>query len=215
MTNNVGSILILSEQPVLAALVGVLVELTGSQPVFAETNEQPADALQRLRPLAVILVDCELGTAHSDLFFALAARKRVGVAVFGSDAQARRIGEIAAARAIPWFTLPPGPDRIRAAIEAAMTSNTSHQERGAERRHLADATPVAADGTRILRDTVGRHWMVYDRRGLGERRSAKDAIADRVFIAEDGETRHCMISELEQRDESLTALERQLERATT
>ena len=37
--SNIGPILVIADQPVIAALVGMLVELTGRQPVFARANE--------------------------------------------------------------------------------------------------------------------------------------------------------------------------------
>jgi hypothetical protein len=211
----VGSILILSEQPVIAALVGMLVELTGAMPAFANPAEQAADALQRVRPLAVILIDAEMTTARSDLFFALAARKDIRVAVFGSDARAREIAEVAARRRIPWLTLPPNVERLSMVL--GLTDGERAGTRQQQRRQPAESI-VAADGTCILRDAGGRHWMVYDRRQSGERRSSESESAadatDRVFVAEDGETRCYALSEAGVAGSETSVLEEQLARAT-
>src|SRR4051812_6278937 len=109
-------VLVVSAQTVVAALVGMLVELTGRQPVFAATDEQPGDAVRRLRPVAVILLDAEIDAARSDLFFALTSRHQIPVVVFGSELRAREIGEIAALRRIPWITLPPDRDQLAAVL---------------------------------------------------------------------------------------------------
>ena len=205
--------MVLSEQPVVAALVGILVEQSGRPAVFAEADEQPAAAVRRLRPVAVIVIDAEIPAAASDLLFALASRAKVGVVVFGSEGQARRVAEIAARRAIPWVILPDDADRLTGAIDAAIDPAT--RSRSSDRRQPAEAS-VAPDGTHILRDIAGRRWMVYDRRGTSDRREAgangPDG-ADRVFVAENGETRHCAVSRVELADRSASALEAQLDRA--
>lgn len=207
---TVGPVLILTEQPVIAALVGMLVELAGWQAVFAGDDEQPADALTRLRPLAVIFIDAEMTAARSDLFFALASRKQIGVAVFGSGARTREIAEVAAQRQIPWLTLPPDVDRLATVID--LLSGKSMLGRRRERREAAAV--VSADGTCILRDTTGRHWIVYDRRSATDRRvNEHGEIGDRVFVAEDGETRHCELPAVELGVHTANVLEEQLGRA--
>ena len=208
---TVGPILILTQQPVIAALVGMLVELAGCQAVFAGDDEQPADALTRLRPLAVILIDAEMNASRSDLLFALAARKQIGLAVFGSAARAREIAEIAAERQIPWLTLPPDVDRLTAVIDLVCGKKTHGRRQ--DRREPAEAV-VSLDGTCILRDTSGRHWIVYDRRSATDRRvNEHGEIGDRVFVAEDGETRHCELPAIELRERAASVLEEQLSRA--
>lgn len=198
----VGSILVLSEQPMIAALVGGLLELEGCKPVFAGRQEGPAAALQRLRPLGAVLVDCEISAAESDLFFAVANRHGIRVVVFGSSHEAHRIGRIASARGISWFTLPPEPERLRAAL------GTRRKE---EPRRRNPEMIRASDGTRILLDRAGRHWMVYDRR-VGDRRSFDSRSVDRAFVAEDGEIRHCEVADAGG-DGSAVELEAQLETA--
>lgn len=206
----VGPILVLGEQPVIAALVGLLVELAGRQPAFAGYDETPIDALERVRPVAAVLVDVRLDDVHSDLFFRQAARHRVGVAVFGSQHHARDVAEVASERSIPWFTIPTGTEELSVALSAAIGS--AEQPRTAERREVPNAQEMA-DGTRILLDANGRRWMVYDRRALRDRRrgEATDPV-DRVFVSEAGETRTYALS-AEERETTAPELDRQLQLA--
>ena len=53
-----GSVLILAREEVVAALLGMLVEIKGLQPRFPGTTEPTADAILRERPRAVI-IDCD------------------------------------------------------------------------------------------------------------------------------------------------------------
>jgi len=88
------------------ALLGLLVELAGFTPVFAAEGERPEEALARVRPTLVVLIDDTLDAARSDVFFARAAQRRVALAVFPGRTSRReqktRIGE----RGIPYFELP-------------------------------------------------------------------------------------------------------------
>jgi DNA-binding NtrC family response regulator len=211
-----GPILVLSDEPFIAALVGLLLELAGHRPVFADTNEQPADALDRQRPIAVILIDAEMDAARSDLFFALTARRSVGVVVYGSESRTRLVGEIAAERKIPWCTLPASAERLNAAIKTSLGEHVALETiRGTDRRAGAEATRTA-DGTHILQDLVGYQWVVYDRRSSGERRVDETAEPrERVFVREDGETRRCDISVAdEMSDDPVSMLQEQLARAS-
>jgi hypothetical protein len=178
-----GSILVISEQPMVAALVGGLLELEDCLPVFAGREEGPTSALQRLLPLTAVLVDCETGAAESDLFFATAARQDVRVIVFGWSQRAHRIARIASARGVSWLTLPTDAERIRIALGS--------RRKKASRRSNPEMI-MAGDGTRILLDAIGRRWMIYDRR-VGDRRSPDTVAVDRTFVAEDGETRRCEV----------------------
>jgi hypothetical protein len=209
--STAGSILVLSDEPVIAALIGMFVELTGRQPVFADAEETPADALTRLRPLAVIVIDVDVDAARSDLFFAVAARKQVRVVVFGSGARTRGIGEIAAQRNIPWFILPPELDRLRTILNVPFGNPKQDRQQGESRE---PRTTTSGDGTCILSDGGGRRWMVYDR---VDARAGRDEHAfeppDRVFVGEDGETRHCEPGPLALHDYSASALDEQLGRA--
>jgi DNA-binding NtrC family response regulator len=204
-----GPILIFADQPVVAALVGMLIELTGRNPVFPQPGERPVDALRRVRPLAVVLVDVTLDEARSDILFAAAARNHVGTVIFGPANRAREIASIAGERGIPWFIAPPELDELAAALDLAAGVE---QRRAADRRQ-AEAH-VAPDGTSIYRDESGRRWMVYDRRGGSDRREPdRGDTMDRVFVSEAGQRFACALESKEAADTSPSALGRQLARA--
>jgi CheY-like chemotaxis protein len=211
-------VLVLSDEPLVAALVGILVEVAGRTPVFADPGEAATDALERLRPLSVVLVDVAMGASHSDLFFAAAAKSGIGVAVFGPDMRSREIAEIASARNVPWFTIPPTAEQLSIALDVA--SSRDHRERSPERRALLSGVEarITSDGTRILLDSTGRRWMVYDRRASVDRRQEErespPLSAVRVFVSDTGETRRCGLDDVEVRQASATALESQLARST-
>jgi DNA-binding NtrC family response regulator len=195
-----GPVLIISQQSVVAALVGMLVELTGNQPVYANAAEQPADAVRRLRPVLVVLMDVEVDAARSDLFFATADRAGTPIVVFGARERARDIAEIAAHRRIPWLTLPADPDRLAEVVVAAR--GRERAPRTPDRRQPPTAA-VVDDDTIILRDQAGRQWIVYDRRGSDRR----------IFVSEDGETRS-LPATATHRASKPAELEDQLARAT-
>ncbi|HXT15960.1 MAG TPA: hypothetical protein VN706_10060 [Gemmatimonadaceae bacterium] len=210
MPQTLNRVLVLADGPVVAALIGMLVETTGRTPVFANPNEVPSDALERTRPIAAVIIDASLSAAESDLFFAAAAKWDIGVAVFGPESAARRIAEIAAGRRIPWFTMPPTADQLARALDVAIGTQS---RRGAERRSAPSEALVAPDGTRILRDTDGCRWMVYDRRVSNDRRASDgDTITVRVFVSEVGEALECGLGEMEIRQATASALELQLSR---
>jgi hypothetical protein len=208
MNMSVGPILILSDEPVIAALVGLLVELEGREPAFPREHESPADALERLRPVAVALVDCAFASARSDVFFAMAAQKRVNVVVFGPDARAHEIGEIAAQRSIPWLVLPPSGRDVATALAGG--ADRAQSRRLGERRVVEELT-ICTDGTPVLSDDEGRRWLVYDRRAAHDRRAGE---TDRVFVALDGERRQLALSQNDAETPTLPRLVDQLRRAT-
>ena len=82
MGRKAGKVLILSPHVMTAALVGWYVELAMLEPAFAAPGEQPADALTRVKPLLVVLIDADSRDALSDLFAARAAKREVGLAIF-------------------------------------------------------------------------------------------------------------------------------------
>lgn len=183
-TRAVGSVLIFADDPIIAALVGLLVELSGREPAFARAGERHVDALRRVRPAAMVLVDVSLEEARSDIFFAAAAKVRVPTVIFGSEMHARDVGEVAAGRGIPWFIIPPDPEHLAAALEAA--SGDKRREAGDRRK---PEVVSASDGTQIFSDASGCRWMAYDRRAMSGRREAdRDGAVDRVFVSESGVT---------------------------
>lgn len=178
----------------------MLLELDTYEAAFAQPGESPEEAVQRVRPVLIILLDGSLDAAASDVFHARA--KGAAVVLFGTRDVLPNVRDLAAERGLLWFSMP--TDRatlvrvLREAVAAASTRS------GRDRRH-----PTArdgGDGAIIYRDREGREWQVYDRR-TAERR------AHRAFINEEGEEWHYALEPHEADEISADALERQLANA--
>ena len=174
------------------ALIGLLVELADFTPVFAEDGERPEDALNRVRPAFVVLVDDTLDAVRSDLFFARAAQRKVGLAVFAGRNSRRELESGIGARGIPYFELPIEVDNLARILRTA--ASTEWWQRGGDRRALPAAERDGDDGL-VFVDRTGRRWQVYDRRGSDRRQRTPDGDGvapgtrtTRVFVNEAGES---------------------------
>ena len=69
----------------VAALVGLLLDPDQFDPAFPLPRERPEDALSRVRPPLVLVLDCDLDAARSDLFFArtLVAVAAMAMLIYG------------------------------------------------------------------------------------------------------------------------------------
>jgi CheY-like chemotaxis protein len=203
-------VLVLSDQPMTAALLGMLLGLEGYEPSFARDGENAEAALARVRPLLVVLVDLALDVAKSDLFLARAARRQIGVVLFA--ARPGRDGALAWAqsRRVPWFRMPVDGSELRQAIEASTASFRLWRTDSDRRRHRTETNP---DGTLVYHDRNGRRWQVYDRRGGDRRQHSVDGDGHRTFVNDVGEEWHTPMGAADFLDESPTALENQLARA--
>jgi hypothetical protein len=199
-TVSTSKILILAQEPLVAALLGLLIELGRYKPAFAHPNESPEDAVRRVRPVLVILLDGSLDAASSDVFHA--RTKGTPVILFATPATTGRIRALALERRLPWFTLPVDRATITRLIQEAVAGGGVRSGRD-RRRPSARQAP---DGTLIYRDREGREWQVYDRR-IGERRKAE---AYRAFVNDAGEEWRYELSDGEAGETSAGALERQL-----
>jgi hypothetical protein len=99
-------VLILARETVIAALLGMLLELDDYEPVFLAPDERPHDAISRVRPPLVIVLDGELDAASSDLFYARAAASRARVVLFSQPFAAGDVRAVAGERHLPFFELP-------------------------------------------------------------------------------------------------------------
>ena len=220
MTPATSTVLVFSEQPLVAALLGMLLELLGYQPAFAGAGERPEEALRRVRPVFVVLLDQEMDAAVSDVFFARAAQHKVGLAVFGVHARADRLALLARERGVPWFEVPLDLQAFARAVEMAASSDW--WRRRPERRAVP-RTERGSDGRLVFIDPGGRRWAVFDRRRSVDRRGAGTPVLHRFFVNEKGEEWACLLGAEEQveRDASeaprdapsAEELQRQLRRA--
>jgi hypothetical protein len=175
------TVLLLSDDPMALALLGLLVELANFTPIFAEKDERPEEALARIRPVLVVLIDDTLEAARSDVFFARAAQQRSPVAIFPGRRSRRelmaRIGE----RGIPYFEIPGTAADLARVIRTAAA--TTWWKRSADRRSLP-AAERAGEGGLFFVDRAGRRWEVFDRRGSDRRHGGDDDRVMRVFVSE-------------------------------
>jgi hypothetical protein len=199
-----------------AALLGMLLELEGYDPAFAREGEHAEAALARVRPLLVVLVDHALDVAKSDLFLARAARRQVGVVLFGALGTGGSASAWAQSRRVPWFRMPVDGAELRRAIEASTASFRLWRTDTDRRRSRAETT---ADGTLVYHDRNGHRWQIYDRRGSDRRQSSVTSNnpadgGDRTFVNDAGEEWRVDMTATDFQDESPDGLEKQLARAT-
>lgn len=180
MPRNPGKVLILSPHVMTAALVGWYVELAKLEPAFAAPGENPSDALARVKPLLVVLVDAASEDAISDLFAARASKRDVGLAIFSGSTDDDIAREWARRHELPFFRLPVDLEAFGRVLDQAGRVLPDRRRR-ADRRQ-SPSVSHAIDGTLYLTDDAGRAWYVYDRRG-GERRSAEPY---RAFVTPEG-----------------------------
>jgi len=99
-------VLILARESVIAALIGLLLELEAYEPVFPEPDERHEDAIQRVRPPLVVILDGESDEARSDLFHARAAQGGARVVLFSEPVAAAAVRAVARERQLPFFAMP-------------------------------------------------------------------------------------------------------------
>jgi CheY-like chemotaxis protein len=208
-------VLVLCSDPMVAALLGMMLELEGYEPAFARDGEGPEAAFARVKPLLVVLVDQALDVAKSDLFLARVARRQVGIVMSGPEG-ASTASAWARSRRVPWFRMPVDGAALRQAIDESTASFRLWRTDTDRRRHR---TETDADGSLIYHDRAGRRWQVYDRRSGDRRQSSRapadaDTGGDRTFVNEAGERWRVEMVAADFLDESPAGLERQLARAT-
>ena len=99
-------VLILARESVLAALIGLLLELEQYEPVFAEPDERYDDAIRRVRAPLVVILDGASDEARSDIFHARAAQSGARVVLFSEPGGGDEVRAAARARHLPYFAMP-------------------------------------------------------------------------------------------------------------
>ena len=204
MMPNGHQVLVIANDAFAAALIGSLVETVRLRAAFVAPGERPEDALMRVRPLAVILLDAESDQLQSDVFVARARRGGVQLLMFGSARDVDQRMAWADERGIPTFALPDEVEALQAALEAMARPAPRNHRRG-ERRQAS----LAVDEALVFEDSGGTRWSVYDRRTTDRRA----AMVERKFISESGDIRHCFIASGDAAQVTVEALSGQLERA--
>ena len=111
-------ILILSHDPVAAALLGGLVETLGYEVQFARPPESPDDSMRRLKP-RICLVDCTDPDSCRSEFFGRATMRGVCVIIFGTPDALERVREVARANNLEMLLMPPDVGALEAALQRA------------------------------------------------------------------------------------------------
>ncbi|HEX5437249.1 MAG TPA: hypothetical protein VFW98_08815 [Gemmatimonadaceae bacterium] len=110
MTN--GSVLVLSNDTLITALLLSLLELEGFTLLHGDGTEAAAVVVERLKP-RLLLLDSHLPEARMEaLYHAVATAGTVAVLFSPGHARAD-VEAMARARGLPWFTLPIGRTRLR------------------------------------------------------------------------------------------------------
>ena len=99
-------VLVLAPDPVLAALLGMLLDMDGYVPAFPAPGEAAEQALARVRSPLVVCADCEIPEVQSDFFYARIARSGARIVLFGTPGSEDKMRELATLRAVRYFTLP-------------------------------------------------------------------------------------------------------------
>lgn len=102
------TVLILAREEVVAALLGLLVELSGLQPLYARNGETAQEACARLTCSRVV-IDCDHWECSRK---ALGELQHTGVKVvlFSPSRPASDIKRASGSLGLPVFTLPIGPE---------------------------------------------------------------------------------------------------------
>ena len=113
-------VLVLAPDPVLSALLGMLLEMDGYVPAFPAPGEAAEQALARVRSPLVVCADCEIPEVQSDLFYARLARSSTRIVLFGTPGSEDKMREIASGRAAHYFTLPTDRATLGRVLEDAL-----------------------------------------------------------------------------------------------
>jgi len=110
-------VLVLSTDPLAAALVGALVETEGRTAVFARCGEAAREALRRVRT-RVVLADCGFPEACGAALIGPAKMMGARVVLFGHPRIATLVNDCAALYGVDVLPIPPGPGDMSRALSA-------------------------------------------------------------------------------------------------
>lgn len=115
------AVLIFSEDPLTAALIGAAVELTGFEPAYPMERESPREALLRTRP-PLVLVECNHVDAGRPSFFGPALMTGARVVLVSSSRSGRDPGLIATRFGLSVIRLPATLESIAVVLETELES---------------------------------------------------------------------------------------------
>jgi hypothetical protein len=109
------AVLILSSDPLAAALLGAAVELAGHVPHFQRKDESARNALLRVRP-RLVLVDCDHEEGCTDEFVGPALMTGARVLLFRSQRTHRNMNEFATRLSLRIVDMPSEHDALTALL---------------------------------------------------------------------------------------------------
>jgi DNA-binding NtrC family response regulator len=110
-----GNVLILAREEVVAALLGLLVELRGLHPKFLGNEESVEDAIAR-EPFAAVVLDCDHPDCSEQCVEAIRKSGAVPI-LFSPFRMQAEVREVAARHGTRAFTLPTDPDTFGRMLE--------------------------------------------------------------------------------------------------
>ncbi|MFL5556267.1 MAG: hypothetical protein ACJ78D_10780, partial [Gemmatimonadaceae bacterium] len=113
---TLSNVLIIAREEVVAALLGLMVELCGLQPTFPEVGESIAGAIARFIPTAVVL-DCDHPDCGEGLFDTIRRAGAVPI-LFSPYRMQTEMQEVAARHGTRSFTLPTDPATFAKVLDA-------------------------------------------------------------------------------------------------
>ena len=105
-------VLVLSSDPLAAALLGAAIDLAGYAPRFPTSSESPRTALLRARPRLVV-VDCDHEEACSDAFIGPALMTGSRVLLFRSPRTRRDVSELSVRIGLRVAEMPMGHEPLK------------------------------------------------------------------------------------------------------
>jgi hypothetical protein len=111
-----GKVLILAREEVVAALLGLMVELRNLQPVYLDKADIAEEVIRRERPV-VVIIDCDHQDCTDSLLEAVtkSGARPILFSPFRFDAEVRRV---AARYGVESFTLPTDPETFGRMLHA-------------------------------------------------------------------------------------------------
>jgi DNA-binding response OmpR family regulator len=111
-----GNVLILARDEVVAALLGLMVELRGFRPRFLGERETPEDALAR-DPYHAVIIDCDHPGCSDEIIAAIRAADAQPI-LFSPLRLQSELRDLAGRYRAGSFTLPTDPDTFGAVLGA-------------------------------------------------------------------------------------------------
>lgn len=120
---TVPTVLVVAREDVVGALLGLLVELQGYSPVFADPNEDPETAIERLKP-ELVIVDCDHDALCSEHFFRIVEHIGGRAVVFSPSRLSSEVKTVAEAYGLDSFTLHITPHELGRVLERVLQASS-------------------------------------------------------------------------------------------